>query len=395
MPKAEFKRINEEREEAGLALYANPRNSGAGSLRQIDPAVTASRRLSSWFYQLVEDGDRRREPVGRARAARRARVPGEPRPRAGSRHRGRHRLHRALARRPPRAPLRDGRRGREGRPLRPAGGARHGQPRPALGDRLQVPARAGRGARRGHRPVRRTDRDADAGRAHDPGQGGRLDRLARDAPQPRRGPAQGHPDRRHGRAPEGRRRHPGGRPPAARAADRRRARVRDARALPGLRHPGRPGRGRGAGLLPEHALSRPAVAGVRALRRARRHGHRGGRLGGARASSSSAAWSTRGPTSSACASRTSRRSTGSRARAPRTSRAGSRGHGSGGRWRACSTASGCRRSASRPRSTWRRGWPAGSARMPIRRRTATSSRTRGSRRSRPSCAGSRSRSRRR
>src|SRR4029079_9987689 len=35
MPRAEFKRINEEREEAGLALYANPRNSGAGSLRQI------------------------------------------------------------------------------------------------------------------------------------------------------------------------------------------------------------------------------------------------------------------------------------------------------------------------------------------------------------------------
>src|SRR5262245_2734756 len=55
MPKAEFKRINEEREEAGLPLYANPRNSGAGSLRQIDPAVTAGRKLSAWFYQLVED----------------------------------------------------------------------------------------------------------------------------------------------------------------------------------------------------------------------------------------------------------------------------------------------------------------------------------------------------
>ena len=55
MPKAEFERINREREEAGLALYANPRNSGAGSLRQIDPSVTASRRLSAWFYQLVED----------------------------------------------------------------------------------------------------------------------------------------------------------------------------------------------------------------------------------------------------------------------------------------------------------------------------------------------------
>jgi len=57
MPKAEFKRINAEREEAGLALYANPRNSGAGSLRQIDPSVTAGRKLSAWFYQLVEDGD--------------------------------------------------------------------------------------------------------------------------------------------------------------------------------------------------------------------------------------------------------------------------------------------------------------------------------------------------
>ena len=55
MPKAEFARINAEREEAGLPTYANPRNSGAGSLRQIDPRVTASRRLSSWTYQLIED----------------------------------------------------------------------------------------------------------------------------------------------------------------------------------------------------------------------------------------------------------------------------------------------------------------------------------------------------
>ena len=56
MPKAEFARINAEREEAGLPLYANPRNSGAGSLRQIDPQVTASRRLAAWFYVLIEDG---------------------------------------------------------------------------------------------------------------------------------------------------------------------------------------------------------------------------------------------------------------------------------------------------------------------------------------------------
>ena len=56
MPKQEFARINAEREEAGLPLYANPRNSGAGSLRQIDPAVTASRRLAAWFYVLLEPG---------------------------------------------------------------------------------------------------------------------------------------------------------------------------------------------------------------------------------------------------------------------------------------------------------------------------------------------------
>ncbi len=56
MPKAEFARINAEREDAGLPLYANPRNSGAGSLRQIDPQVTAGRRLSAWTYILIEDG---------------------------------------------------------------------------------------------------------------------------------------------------------------------------------------------------------------------------------------------------------------------------------------------------------------------------------------------------
>jgi DNA ligase (NAD+) len=55
MPKAEFARINAEREEKGLPLYANPRNSGAGSLRQKDPAVTAARQLSTWTYQLVEE----------------------------------------------------------------------------------------------------------------------------------------------------------------------------------------------------------------------------------------------------------------------------------------------------------------------------------------------------
>ncbi|HEY7735333.1 MAG TPA: NAD-dependent DNA ligase LigA [Candidatus Limnocylindrales bacterium] len=61
MPKKEFARINREREELGLPLYANPRNSGAGSLRQKDPGVTASRLLSAWTYQLLE-GDAEETP---------------------------------------------------------------------------------------------------------------------------------------------------------------------------------------------------------------------------------------------------------------------------------------------------------------------------------------------
>ncbi len=84
MPKAEFARINAEREEAGLALYANPRNSGAGSLRQKDPKVTADRLLSTWSYQLLEEGGpgRRGLPVGGPRPAGGPRLPGQPEPRS-------------------------------------------------------------------------------------------------------------------------------------------------------------------------------------------------------------------------------------------------------------------------------------------------------------------------
>jgi DNA ligase (NAD+) len=69
MPKAEFARINAEREEAGLPLYANPRNSGAGSLRQKDPAVTASRLLSAWLYQLIEEAPDGGSAIDRQSAA--------------------------------------------------------------------------------------------------------------------------------------------------------------------------------------------------------------------------------------------------------------------------------------------------------------------------------------
>jgi DNA ligase (NAD+) len=57
LPLAGFERVNQERAEAGLATFMNPRNSAAGSLRQQDPAVTASRPLSIFTYQIgANDG---------------------------------------------------------------------------------------------------------------------------------------------------------------------------------------------------------------------------------------------------------------------------------------------------------------------------------------------------
>jgi DNA ligase (NAD+) len=52
MSKDSFARLNEAREEAGESLFANPRNAAAGTLRQLDPRVTASRRLALFVYGL-------------------------------------------------------------------------------------------------------------------------------------------------------------------------------------------------------------------------------------------------------------------------------------------------------------------------------------------------------
>ena len=52
MPKSAFERLNNQRADRGEPLFANPRNAAAGSVRQLDPRVTASRRLDIWVYQL-------------------------------------------------------------------------------------------------------------------------------------------------------------------------------------------------------------------------------------------------------------------------------------------------------------------------------------------------------
>jgi len=62
MPKASFERLNADQDEAGLPVFANPRNAAAGSLRQKDPRVTANRDLSTFMYQIADP-----RPLGLAR----------------------------------------------------------------------------------------------------------------------------------------------------------------------------------------------------------------------------------------------------------------------------------------------------------------------------------------
>ncbi|MBD7986113.1 NAD-dependent DNA ligase LigA [Sporosarcina sp. Sa2YVA2] len=56
MPKRSFMRLNEVRDENGEEPFANPRNAAAGSLRQLDPKIAASRNLSVFIYGVGGDG---------------------------------------------------------------------------------------------------------------------------------------------------------------------------------------------------------------------------------------------------------------------------------------------------------------------------------------------------
>lgn len=54
MRKKDFAELNRQRDEEGMSVFANPRNSAAGSLRQLDPTVTAGRKLAFFAYYIPE-----------------------------------------------------------------------------------------------------------------------------------------------------------------------------------------------------------------------------------------------------------------------------------------------------------------------------------------------------
>ena len=73
MPLAAFRKLNEEREKQGLAVFANPRNFTAGTVRQLEPSITAQRRMDYFAYMLLKDGqtffDRQSKTMGALEAA--------------------------------------------------------------------------------------------------------------------------------------------------------------------------------------------------------------------------------------------------------------------------------------------------------------------------------------
>ncbi len=63
LPKKAFERMNQEQEAAGEPLYANARNTAAGTMRNLDPALVSKRGLSAWMYQVVAEGGAKGPPL--------------------------------------------------------------------------------------------------------------------------------------------------------------------------------------------------------------------------------------------------------------------------------------------------------------------------------------------
>ncbi len=276
LPVKAFEELNRGLLDAEQRAFANPRNAAAGSLRQKDPKVTASRPLRLWVHSFgYAEGVRFASHMGFLEWARRGRPAGPAHRRARRRPRRRPRVHRTVGTRPPHRRLGDRRRRREGRLRRAAAGARRDGPRPPVGDRVQVPARGAHRTAEGDRRAHRPHRQGDAVRGARSGLRGRRDDHVRHAAQRGRGAPQGRSQGRpRDRAPR-RRRDPRDRRAGAGEAEEERAEVEDAGELSLVRDAARPPRGRGRLALPQQArLPRPGTRVAVPLRRPGCDGHR-------------------------------------------------------------------------------------------------------------------------
>ena len=146
LPRTSFEKMNEEREQAGLPLFANPRNAAAGAIRTLDSAAVARRGLSAFCYQVVVPGGETLPAASHADSFETTQGLG-PACRAElaplRRHRSRACLLRRMARGPAQTEVRNRRRRHQaGRPG-VARTARHDGEVPQMGHRLQVPGGTG------------------------------------------------------------------------------------------------------------------------------------------------------------------------------------------------------------------------------------------------------------
>ena len=238
MTKADFLKMNEAQAAAGQKVFANPRNAAAGSLRQLDPRITAERPLSLFAYAQGESS----EPVADTHwhYLKRLRDWGF-RVNPLSRH-----LESEADAAAFQAEIALERSGLgydidgvvykiDDLTLQRRLGLR--RPRAALGDCLEVPRRTGDDGAAGHPHPGGPHRRADAGRAARAGECRRRAGAERDAAQRGRDRAQGHPYRRHSRAAARRRRDPADRLGGDRAAAERCEALRVPGGLSGVRQP--------------------------------------------------------------------------------------------------------------------------------------------------------------
>ena len=279
MEKRDLEALNRGRERAGEPIFANPRNAAAGSVRQLDPKVTASRRLKLWIYgagRVEGEGfpshwDELTMAVRAGPSRQLVRQPTLPGHRRGRR------LLPGNGRDEGVASVRDRRGGGEGERYRAPAGARRDLALPPVGRRGEVLPGPGGDHRGGDRRQRRTNGDDHPGGLPVARRGARRHRAARHAAQPGPDRREGYPGGRPGPRAAGGGRDPGGGgvPFRDERCTRAGSEVPHPGPVPGLRRPRGAGPRRGGSPLHRGEVRGEAQGSASSLHREGGDGHRG------------------------------------------------------------------------------------------------------------------------